>query len=384
MTRPLQILISAGEASGENYGAMLMTELRKLTGRDIQFFGVGGEKMRAAGFETIVDSRKVAAVGITEVIKQVWTIYREFFRMVSVARERKPDVAVLIDFPDFNLRLAGKLHEMGVPVVYFVSPQLWAWKQWRIWRVKKFVDRMLVIFPFEQEFYRERGVNAEYVGHPLADLAPPQIPREVFAREHGLHIAKQWIALLPGSRKKEVLLNLPVMLEAAGKLGSEYQYLVPVASTLSDEWMKDQIGSASVYLVSDARAALLHARASVVASGTATVEAALIGNPFIVVYRVSGLSYAIGKRLVKVNNFGMVNLIAGSEIVPELIQANFTAENVVEQLQKVIPDGGRRAEMIRDLAGLQSKLRDVAAGAGETAIARAAQNVRDTLHHRNS
>ena len=378
------MLISAGEASGENYGAMLMAELRRLAGRDIQFFGIGGQRMRAAGFETIVDSGKVAAVGITEVIKHVATIYREFFRMVSVARERKPDVAVLIDFPDFNLRLAGKLHEMGVPVVYFVSPQLWAWKQRRIWRVKKFVDRMLVIFPFEQKYYRERGVDAEYVGHPLADLAPPQIPREVFARQHGLHIAKQWIALLPGSRKKEVLLNLPVMLEAAAKLGIEYEYLVPVASTLSDEWMKEQIGSARVYLVSDARAALLHARASVVASGTATVEAALIGNPFIVVYRVSGLSYAIGKRLVKVNNFGMVNLIAGSEIVPELIQAKFTAENVVEQLQKVIPEGARRAEMIRDLAGVQSKLRDVAAGAGETAIARAAQNVLDTLHHKNS
>lgn len=377
--RPLQILISAGEASGENYGAMLMAELRRLTGREIQFFGVGGEKMRAAGFETVVDSGRVAAVGITEVIKHVATIYREFFRTVAVARERRPDVAVLIDFPDFNLRFAGKLHEMGVPVVYFVSPQLWAWKQRRIWRVKKFVDRMLVIFPFEQDYYRERSVNAEYVGHPLADLAPPQIPREVFAHEHGLDLAKQWIALLPGSRKREVLLNLPVMLEAAGKLGAEYEYLVPVASTLSHEWMKQQIGPARVHLVSDARAALLHARASVVASGTATVEAALIGNPFIVVYRVSGLSYAIGKRLVKVKNFGMVNLIAGTEIVPELIQSNFTAENVVELLHNLIPDGPRRTEMIRDLAGVQSKLRKVAAGTGETAIARAAQRVIEVI-----
>src|SRR5690348_5442349 len=279
--------------------------------------------------------------------------------MVAVARERKPDAAVLIDFPDFNLRLASKLHEMGVPVVYFVSPQLWAWKQRRIWRVKKFVDRMLVIFPFEQDYYRERGVNAEYVGHPLADLAPPQIPREALAREHGLDPAKHWIALLPGSRKKEVLLNLPVMLEAAGKLGSEYEFLVPVASTLSHEWMEEQIGSTRVHLVSDARSALLHARASVVASGTATVEAALIGNPFIVVYRVSGLSYAIGKRLVKVKNFGMINLIAGREIVPELIQTNFTAKNVVEQLSKLISDGPGRNRMIRDLENVQSKLRQV-------------------------
>jgi len=375
----MQILISAGEASGENYGAMLMVELRKLADRDIQFFGVGGEKMRAVGFETIVDSGKVAAVGITEVIKHVATIYREFFRMVSVARERKPDVAVLIDFPDFNLRLAGKLHEMGVPVVYFVSPQLWAWKQRRIWRVKKFVDRMLVIFPFEQDYYRQRGVNAEYVGHPLADLAPPQIPREVFAREHGLNIAKQWIALLPGSRKKEVLLNLPVMLEAAAGLGEAYEYLVPVASTLSQQWMKQQIGSARVHLVSDARAALLHARVSVVASGTATVEAALIGNPFIVVYRVTGMSYAIGKRLVKVKNFGMVNLIAGREIVPELIQANFTAEKVVEQFKRLIPDSPARTEMISDLEEVQSKLRQVAVTTGAPAIARAAQRVMEVV-----
>jgi len=375
----MQILISAGEASGENYGAMLMVELRKLADRDIQFFGVGGEKMRAVGFETIVDSGKVAAVGITEVIKHVATIYREFFRMVSVARERKPDVAVLIDFPDFNLRLAGKLHEMGVPVVYFVSPQLWAWKQRRIWRVKKFVDRMLVIFPFEQDYYRQRGVNAEYVGHPLADLAPPQVLREVFAREHGLNIAKQWIALLPGSRKKEVLLNLPVMLEAAAGLGEAYEYLVPVASTLSQQWMKQQIGSARVHLVSDARAALLHARVSVVASGTATVEAALIGNPFIVVYRVTGMSYAIGKRLVKVKNFGMVNLIAGREIVPELIQANFTAEKVVEQFKRLIPDSPARTEMISDLEEVQSKLRQVAVTTGAPAIARAAQRVMEVV-----
>ena len=377
--RRIRILVSAGEASGENYGAMLMTQLRKLAGRDIQFFGVGGEKMRAAGFETIVDSGKVAAVGITEVIKHVATIYREFFRTVAVARERKPDAAVLIDFPDFNLRLAGKLHEQGVPVVYFVSPQLWAWKQRRIWRVKKFVDRMLVIFPFEQEYYRERGVNAEYVGHPLADLAPPQISREAFAREHALDPEKHWIALLPGSRKKEVLLNLPVMLQSAEKLGNAYEYLVPVATTLSHEWMAQQTGSARIRLVSDARVALLHARASVVASGTATVEAALSGNPFIVVYRVSGMSYAIGKRLVKVKNFGMVNLIAGREIAPELIQTKFTAENVAKQLQKLIPDGPPRTEMIRELEGVQSKLRQVAGVGGETAIARAAQKVLETL-----
>ena len=374
-----RVLISAGEASGENYGAMLIPELRNLLGGDTQFFGVGGEKMRAAGCETIVDSATVAAVGITEVVKHIATIYREFFRTISVARSRKPDVAVLIDFPDFNLRLAGKLHKMGVPVVYFVSPQLWAWKQRRIWRVKKFVDRMLVIFPFEESYYRERQVAAQYVGHPLADLPIPQIPREEFARRFGIDPAKPWIALLPGSRKKEIWLNLPVMLEAARRLGREYEYTVPVASTLSREWMAQLTGSRRVHLVDDARAALLHSRAAVVASGTATVEAALIGTPFLVVYRVSRLSYAIGRRLVKVKNFGMVNLIAGREIVPELIQSNFTPDNVVDQIRRLIPDGEPRAEMVRNLQGVRSALRKVADSRGQTAIARTAEAIAETI-----
>jgi len=358
---------------------MLIPELRKLLGADTQFFGVGGEKMRAAGCETIVDSAKVAAVGITEVVKHVAAIYREFFRMVSVARSRRPDVAVLIDFPDFNLRLAGKLHEIGVPVVYFVSPQLWAWKQRRIWRVKKFVDRMLVIFPFEEGYYRERQVAAEYVGHPLADLPIPEISREQFAKQSGIDSGKAWIALLPGSRKKEILLNLPVMLDAVRLLGPEYEYIVPVASTLPREWMAQQTSSAGVHLVDDARAALLHSRAAVVASGTATVEAALIGTPFLVVYRVSGLTFAIGRRLVKVKNYGMVNLIAGREIVPELIQSNFTPENVVQQIRRLLPEGESRTEMIRNLGNVGKALRQVGDSTGQTAIARAAEAIAEAI-----
>jgi lipid-A-disaccharide synthase len=374
--QPRRVLISAGEASGENYGAMLIPELRKLLGPDTTFFGVGGEKMRTAGCETVIDSSKVAAVGITEVVKHVATIYREFFRMVSVARERRPDVAVLIDFPDFNLRLAQKLHAIGVPVAYFVSPQLWAWKESRVWRVKKFVERMIVIFPFEQDFYRKHDIAALYVGHPLADLPPPSISREAFARENGIDPDKPWIALLPGSRKREVLLNLPVMLETAQRLGRGYEYLVPVATTLTYDWMRQAIGNQSgIHLVSDARATLLHSRAGVVASGTATVEAALIGSPFVVVYRVSPLSFAIGRRLVKVKNFGMVNLIAGREIVPELIQENFTAGNVVRELNRLIPDGEDRAGMIHNLAAVGKMLREASKQEGRTAISRAARAI---------
>lgn len=374
------VLISAGEASGENYGAMLIPELRKLLGEQAQFFGVGGDKMRAAGFETIVDSSRVAAVGITEVIKHIPDIYRQFFRTVTAAKERKPDVAVLIDFPDFNLRLAEKLHAMRVPVVYFVSPQLWAWKQSRIWRVKRFVDRMLVIFPFEKDFYRQHEVEAEYVGHPLADLPVPSTSRDEFARRFGLDSTKEWIALLPGSRTKEVLHNLPVMIESAKRLGDNYEYLLPFANPQLREKVWQRLGPNSkpgIHPVEEARTTLLHSRAGIVASGTATVEALLIGTPFIVVYKVSSLSYAIGRRLVKVKNFGMVNLIAGRQIVPELIQANFTPENVLRELNRLIPDGEPRSAMIRELRETAEMLHQTSGNRAETAVQRAAQAIVD-------
>jgi len=377
----MRVLISAGEASGENYGALLLTVLRRILGNDTEFFGVGGERMRAAGCEIVVDSKTIAVVGITEVIKHIPRIYREFFRMVSAARGQRPDVAVLIDFPDFNLRLAEKRHEMGVPVVYFVSPQLWAWKKRRIRRVQRYVDRMLVIFTFEESYYRERGVKAEYVGHPLADLPLPQGRREELSRKFGVDISKHWIALLPGSRQKEVLLNLPMMLAAAARLGSAYEFLLPVASTLSRDWMKMQVerSSTPIHLVDDSRVALLHARASIVASGTATVEAALMGNPFVVVYQLSKLSYEIGQRFVKLKNYTMVNLIAGREIVPELIQDRFTAENVASEIQKLVPESSERENMMAELKEVRERLHLSSLTPQETAIMRAAAGIDGVL-----
>ncbi len=370
----MRVLISAGEASGENYGAMLIPVLREIFGAQTELFGVGGERMRAAGCEIIVDSKSVAVIGITEVIKHIPKIYREFYRMVAEARRRPPDVALLIDFPDFNLRLAQQLHKLGVPVVYFVSPQLWAWKKRRIRRVQRFVERMLVIFPFEESYYRERGVPAEYVGHPLADLPLPLTSREELAQRLGLDPQKQWIALLPGSRRREVLLNLPIMLQAAAELGDNYKFLLPVASTLTREWIQAQTASSAVpiHLLDDARLALFHARASIVASGTATVEAALIGNPFIVVYRLSWLSYEIGRRFVRLSNYAMVNLIAGREIVPELIQQRFTAKNVITQMSRLLKDGAERETMLRELKEVRQKLHLADPTRGDTAIKRAA------------
>jgi lipid-A-disaccharide synthase len=354
-----KIFLSAGEASGEHYGAMLIEALRRMAPQ-ANFFGLGGVRMEKLGLRRIVRAEDVAVMGITEVIAHMPHIYAQYRKLTASLRREKPDLAILIDFPDVNLRLAEQLHRLDIPVVYFVSPQLWAWKKWRIRRVKRFVTRMLVIFPFEEAFYRGHGIAADFVGHPLADLGLPEASREGFARENRLDPSKPWIGLLPGSRKKELLANLPTMLEAAALLGPSYEYVLPVAPTLDESEVSAILQGAGprlpVRLVRDARAALLHARASIAASGTATVEAALIGNPFIVVYRVSALSYAIARRVVRVPHVAMVNLIAGRRIVPELIQHDFTAAKVVQSLRPLLEDGEARATMQRDLDAVAKAL----------------------------
>lgn len=326
----------------------------------VEFFGLGGHAMQAAGCERIVRAEDIAVMGITEVVRHMPRIYREYRRLVKALRSRRPDVAVLIDFPDVNFRLARELKALNIPVVYFVSPQLWAWKKHRIRWVRERVTKMLVIFPFEEKYYRERGVNAEFVGHPLADLPQPTIARAQFARQYGLDPSRQWVGLLPGSRRKEVRLNLPGMAAAAAQIGGDLQYLLPAARTLCPDWVRATVArcgnAAAIHVVQDARAALFHARASVVASGTATVEAALIGRPFVAVYRLSRLSYAVASRLVNLPHVAMVNLIAEKRIVPELIQNDFTAENVVSALRPLLEDGTQRDAMLQNLREVRNAL----------------------------
>jgi len=368
------IFISAGEASGEHYGALLVTALNKqlaAAGETAGFFGMGGERMQAAGLERVVRSEDMAVMGFTEVVLHLPRIYREFRKLKQAIRARRPSVAVLIDFPEIHFRLAREFHRLGVPVIFFVSPQLWAWKQHRIKLVRQFVRCMLVIFPFEESYYRERGVDAEFVGHPLAELPLPTISRKQFALENGLDAANTWIGLLPGSRPREIRDLLPEMLLAAGQLfhdcvehgHREPQFILPLAPTLSAAQRAEveKIAAAAPFylqmrLVNDARAALFHARTSVVASGTATVEAALIGNPFVVVYRVSPLTYAIAKRVVKVPHVAMANLIAGKRLVPELIQDDFTAANIVQQVEQLLPDGAARESMMKGLKAIREVL----------------------------
>ena len=279
--------------------------------------------------------------------------------------QRRPTVAVLIDFPEIHFRLAEEFHRLGVPVIYFVSPQLWAWKKHRIKLVQKYVRRMLVIFPFEEQFYRERGVDAEFVGHPLADLPLPTISREQFAAENGLDSAKNLdrpASRQPRSRKSattcprcskppsarpapasatNAISTLRVPPSPARPRSTSSRSVATCRSATTRCGATRADGAIRTTVVDDARAALFHARASVVASGTATVEAALIGNPFVVVYRVSPLTYAIAKRVVKVPHVAMANLIAGKRVVPELIQHDFTAANIVQQLEPLLPDGPR-------------------------------------------
>ncbi|HWX55789.1 MAG TPA: lipid-A-disaccharide synthase [Verrucomicrobiae bacterium] len=381
----MTFLLSAGEASGDAYGAQLIESLRQFS-PNATFFGMGGEKMRTGGCELLIDAKDVAVVGLAEVVTHLPGIYGRFRGLVAETASRKPDAAVLIDFPEFNLRLARKLHALNIPVFYFVSPQIWAWRSGRVKLIQKYVRKMIVIFPFEQEFYREHGVEVSYVGHPLAHDAPPEIARAEFAARYQLDAAKEWIGLLPGSRRKEVRLNLPAMLQAARMLQERdrcfnYQYVLPVASTLDPKWMQDQIASAGagvpIQLTDNSRATLKHCRAAVVASGTATVEAALAGTPFVVVYRLAALTWLLGRRLVKLDTFAMPNLIAGRKIVRELIQQDFTAENILRELTDIILEGPRRRQMLSDLADVRQRLGDPAGG--EPPVARAAREILGSL-----
>jgi lipid-A-disaccharide synthase len=402
-----RIFLSAGEASGDAYGAALIVTLReRLPGA--RFTGLGGTQMEQAGQQRVVKAEDVAVMGVTEILLHIPRIYASYRKLVASIRRERPDVAVLIDFPDVNFRLAKHLRRAGVPVVWFVSPQLWAWKRRRLRWVQERVDKMLVIFPFEENFYRQRGVDAEFVGHPLAGTLLPVTSREAYAAQHGLDPAKTWIALLPGSRWKEIRANLPALHELAMSdliassaayttfdgdttvqppdpaAHTHYEFLLPVASTIDGDALKRYIGelnaehlkyfgpeasSLRLTLVPDAQEALFHARASVVASGTATVLAAIVGNPFVVVYRVSALTFALAKKLVEYpEEFGakrdingnlpvsMVNLIAQYRLIPELLQDRFTAANVASALALLLVDGPERERQISGLNAVRQRL----------------------------
>jgi len=323
--------------------------------------------MRAGGCDTVVDAKDLAVVGITEILSRLPQILGLYRHLIAEADRRKPDLAIVIDSPAFNWRVARQMKRRGIPTVYYVAPQFWAWRQGRVRLLRDYIDKALVIFPFEEKFYRDRGVDATFVGHPLAELPLPTIERNDYAAQFQLDAAKPWITLMPGSRIKEVRMNLPTILESAVRLGPDYEFLLPVAPTLDRSFLvslveREKSGGQKITLVPDALPALFHSRAGIVASGTATVEAAMMNTPFVMVYRVSPLTYLLGKPRVKVPRFAMVNLIAEEEVVPELVQHDFTAEKVVARLKEILPDGPARDRMLNGLGRVKARLHAPKAG----------------------
>ncbi len=343
--------------------------------------------MRAAGCDTVVDAKDLSVVGITEILSHLPEIYGLYQHLIKEADRRTPDLAIVIDSPAFNWRVARQMKRRGIPVVYYVAPQFWAWRQGRVRLLRDYVDKALVIFPFEEKFYRDRGVDATFVGHPLADLPQPAIERKTYAAQFRLDAARPWITLMPGSRIKEVRMNLPTILEAAEQLGLDYEFLLPVAPMLDRSFLQSLLdrrmtAQANITLVAESLPALWHSRAGIIASGTATVEAAMMLTPFVMVYCVSSLTYFLGKPRVKVPHFAMVNLIAGEQIVPELVQDDFTASNVVSRIQELLHDGPSREHMIGSLTQVKTLLRAPGSALAQHPANRAAVIILSIVHQR--
>lgn len=339
-----KLMIVAGEPSGDAHAAALVNALRKRE-QHLEFFGATGPLMRAAGVETVVDSDELAIMGILEVTHALPKFLTAFRQLKQAAFERSPDAVVLVDWPEFNLRLATALHRRGLKVIYYISPQLWAWRPRRINRIKRDIDLLLSILPFEAEWFRARGVKqVEFVGHPLAGEVKARFGREEFCRQHDLNPAQPIVSFLPGSRHKELQRILPPMLAAMGKLASvrpEIQCVVVVAPSRTIEETKEiitrQNGARAVKLVQgQTREALATSDAAAIASGTATLEAALLEAPMVVVYKESFVNWHTLGRLITVSYYGLVNLVAGKEIAKELMQNDLTAEKLSDELLKLL------------------------------------------------
>lgn len=357
---PISILISAGEASGDMYAARLAAALRARA--DVQLFGMGGEGMRAAGVDIVTDYHEVAVVGITEIFRHLPSLIRAMRRLASEAERRKATFAILTDFPGFHLRLARKLKPRGIQNIYYICPQFWAWRPWRARLIRRRFAKALCIFPFEEEFFTGRGVAAEFIGHPLVGQVKPTLSRAGFAAKYQLDAALPTVALLPGSRWGEVSRHLPVMLEAAQHLrrsGCACNIVIAAAPGPDLARLRAFLPPAlqPVVAAGDAYNALAAADAAVVCSGTATVEAALLNTPMVVVYRLSALTAALAKPLVRAKFFSMVNLIADRCVVPELVQKDFRPEKIAAELRATLDPSSQRAVQIREgLAEVRQRL----------------------------
>ena len=357
------LMMVAGERSGDVYGARLAAAIKERL-PEAEIFGCGGEAMRQAGVETIVDAHQFAIVGITEVVSGLPRARRAFHKLVGEAKRRRPQLAVLIDSPSLNIRVARRLKKRGITVVYFVSPQVWAWKGWRLGQLKSRIDKMLCIFDFEEDLYRRAGIPVEYVGHPLVESVHAELTRDVFFRRAGLDPDRPLVALLPGSRRIELSFNLPAMIEAANLLAGRraIQFVIAAAPAIDTAWLDGQHGrfrgsGATIRTVAGVTYDVLrHANAAVVASGTATVEAALLECPMVVVYRVAAITAFFARFMVDVPFYSMVNLLARKAVVKELIQKDFTGPRVAAELEYLLDHAEAREELKRELRAIKSHL----------------------------
>ncbi|HXE75177.1 MAG TPA: lipid-A-disaccharide synthase [Candidatus Xenobia bacterium] len=368
-------LLVAGEASGDRYGAALAAELRRRFG--VSWFGIGGDHARASQVHLITHAESLAVVGIAEVVGHLPRIYGIYRRLLEEVGQRRPRFAVLVDFPDFNLRLARQLHRRGIPVIYFVAPQMWAWRPGRVKQLRRYARKLLCIFPFEEEWFRRRGVDVQYVGHPLLDAARPTLTREEFLAQHALGASAPLICLLPGSRNQEVKRHLPLLLEAAARLAQKRkaQFVLVRAATVAPELVDSLTrrapGVPLTVLAENPYNALAASTLAVVASGTVTVEALLLQVPQVVVYRVAASTWHLGRRLVQTPHYSMVNLLAGQRLAPELIQSDFTPARVVAEVERLLDDPEQRARIqevmgvVKERLGPPGAIERAAAAVGE-------------------
>jgi len=373
MIRPKHIMLVVGEASGDLHGAHLVRALREKE-PGVEVSAVAGEALKREGVNVLFDVVRIAGMGLTELAGNLSNLWRAYVLLKKFLRERRPDLLILIDFPDFNLRLASVAKRLGVPVLYYITPQVWAWRKRRVKKIARAVDRAAVVFPFEAEFYAGAGLRADFVGHPLLDVARATRPRAETLDRLGLDRSRRTIALLPGSRPREIEYHLPAMLRAAEILRQEMdvQFALVRASTVDLKELAARVGVFSVPVsLSDGDAYNVLEAADLVwtASGTATLETALMLRPMVIVYRMSRTTFALARRLVRVDYIGMANIIAGEKVVPELIQDDLTPERIAAESRKILGDTGLRDAMTAKLGEVRKRLGSPGAAARVAAMA---------------
>jgi len=356
-----KVMIVAGETSGDLHGSQLVNALLKID-PNLYFYGIGGQKMKEEGVKTFFDASELAVVGISEVLKHFKIILAAFQKLKRLITEEPPDLLILIDYPDFNLRLARTARKKGVPILYYISPQVWAWRMKRVKKIAQLVNKMAVVFPFEVPIYQREKVDVDFVGHPLLDVVKVELSQKEALERFGLEQTKVTIGLLPGSRRGEVRRILPPMLNAAKILKEKLnnvQFILPIASGLCEEEVHEMVKKSGLEVKTvngEIYEVINTCFLVIVASGTATLETAILSKPMIIIYKISLLTYLIGRMLIAVKNIGMVNIVAGKEICPELIQGAATPQRIANEVIKIVRNPGVYQQMQEELKGIKGKL----------------------------